>query len=150
MAVVKDPFGGVFALWQPTNPQGTGDWKGVAGAFAWNELYSDELDKSIAFYKTIGGFEASSMDMGPGMGTYHMLNADGKPRAGAMKPPMPGIPQSWLPYVQVADLDATIAKAAKLGADIKLPRASAPGVGSFGIFVDPQGASLGVIQPEAK
>jgi len=150
MAVAKDLFGGVFALWQPAQVMGTGDWKGVAGAFCWNELYTEQPEKSVAFYQAIGGFETSSMDMGPGMGTYHMLSSEGKQRAGLMKPPMPGIPQHWMPYVQVADLAATVAKAKKLGADVKLEKGAAPGVGQFAIFMDPQGASLGVLQPEGK
>jgi hypothetical protein len=150
MAVVKDPLGGVFALWQPSQVIGTGDYKGVAGAFCWNELYTEQPDQSAAFYAAIGGFEHGKMEMGPDMGTYHLLSSEGKSRAGMMKPPMPGIPQHWMPYVQVADVDATIAKAKKLGADIKLAAASAPGVGKFGVLLDPQGASLGVLQPEGK
>ena len=149
MAVVKDPLGGVFALWQPTPARGDGDYKDSVGAFCWNELYTTEPEKSVAFYQAVGGFEAAVMDMGP-MGAYHMLQSEGKARAGVMKPPMPGIPQHWMPYVQVANVDQTIARAKKLGADVKLAGASAPGVGKFGIFVDPQGAPLGVLQPEGK
>lgn len=147
MAVVKDPLGGVFALWQPAQVMGTGDWKGVPGAFCWAELVTAQPTQSLAFYAAVGGFATSTL---PGNAAYHLLSFDGKTRAGAMEPPMPGIPQHWMPYVQVADRAATIAKAKKLGADIKLERGAAPGVGEFGVFVDPFGASLGVLQPEGK
>jgi hypothetical protein len=50
------------------------------------------------------------MDMGP-MGTYHVLNSDGKGRAGEMKHPMPDAPQAWTPYCQLKACDATTAAA---------------------------------------
>src|SRR5262245_14161654 len=91
MAVVRDPLGGAFALWQPAKAEGTGDFKGTNGSWCWNELYTDDPEKSLAFYKAIGGFTVESMQMPNG--AYHVLSSDGKPRAGIMKSPMPGIPQ---------------------------------------------------------
>jgi predicted enzyme related to lactoylglutathione lyase len=52
-----------------------------------------------------------------------------------------------MPYVQVADVDRTIAKAKRLGCDVKVEGVEAPGVGLFGVLLDPLGASLGVLQP---
>jgi uncharacterized protein len=146
MAVAADPLGGPFALWQPARAAGTGDYKDVAHAWCWNELYTDDVARSLAFYQAIGGFTDAPMDMGPA-GTYHVLNAEGKSRAGIMKSPMPGIPQSWMPYVQVADTDAIVAKAKQLGADVKVPAHDAPGVGRFAVFTDALGAAIGVLQP---
>ena len=145
-ALVKDPLGGVFALWQPDKPS-PGEYKGVPGTFVWNELYTDDVDRSLAFYEKIGGFVDAPMDMGPS-GTYHVLNSDGKGRAGIMKSPMPGIPQVWMPYVQVASADQTAAKAKKLGAELKVPPADIPNVGRFAILTDPLGATLGILEPK--
>ena len=144
-AVAADPFGGPFALWQPAKAE-SGEYRGVAGTFCWNELYTDYPEKSVAFYEAIGNLRDKPMEMGP-MGTYHVLESFGKSRAGIMKSPMPGIPQHWMPYVQVANVDQTIAKAKRLGCDVKIAGMDAPGVGRFGVFLDPQGASLGVLQP---
>jgi uncharacterized protein len=144
-AVAADPFGAPFALWQPTKAE-AGEYRGVAGTFCWNELYTDDPAKSVAFYEAIGNLRDKPMDMGP-MGTYHVLESHGKSRAGVMKSPMAGIPQHWMPYVQVANCDATIAKAKKLGAEIKLAGMDTPGVGRFGVLIDPLGSSLGVLQP---
>ena len=146
MGVALDPLGGVFAVWQPTKPMGTGDWKGREGAWCWNELYTDDPATSVAFYAQVAGFTDAPMDMGP-MGTYHVLNFDGQGRAGVMKSPMPGIPQSWLPYVQVASVDATVAKAARLGAEVKMPASDVPNVGRLAVFIDPLGAAIGILQP---
>jgi predicted enzyme related to lactoylglutathione lyase len=146
-AVVADPLDGTFALWQPGKPEGTGDFKGQPNTFCWNELYTKDVDKTVAFYKTIGGFTENKMEMGPGQGTYHILESDGKGRAGIMKAPMPDVPQAWVPYVQVANTDQTHAKAEKLGAKTYVPPTDIPNVGRFAIFADPQGAVLGILQP---
>jgi len=65
-----------------------------------------------------------------------------------MKSPMPGVPQSWLPYVQVASADATHDKAKKLGADIKVPPTDIPNVGRFSILTDTVGATVGILEPK--
>ena len=145
MAVVFDPLGGVFALWQPTKVEAS-EYKGTPGNWAWNELYTENPEKSVAFYQAIGGFDHEAMEM-PGMGTYHQLKSDGKGRAGVLKSPMPGVPQSWLPYVQVASADQTVEKAKKLGASVMVPATDIPNVGRFAIFTDPQGAAIGILQP---
>jgi hypothetical protein len=146
-AIAKDPLGGVFALWQPAKAEGNGDFKGLANTWCWNELATQDVAASVAFYSKLGGFKEEKMEMDGS--TYHILNADGKGRAGVMKPPHP-MPQAWTPYVQVDSTDQTIAKAKKLGADVKLAGEDIPGVGRIGLFVDPQGGWLGVLQPEKK
>jgi predicted enzyme related to lactoylglutathione lyase len=144
--IVADPLGGALALWQPSKSEGTGDWSGKDNQFCWNELFTEDPAKSVAFYKAIGGFEEEKLEMGPM--TYHMLKSEGKPRAGVMKPMMPGVPQAWLPYVQVASADASHDKAKRLGATILVQPMDIPNVGRFSIFADPLGATLGILQPK--
>ena len=143
--LVADPLGGALALWQPAKAEGTGDWSGKTGSFCWNELFTEDPAKSVAFYKAIGGFDDEKMEMGPV--TYHLLKSEGKPRGGVTKPMMPGVPQAWLPYVQVANADATHEKATKLGGKSLVPPMDIPNVGRFAILADPQGATIGVLQP---
>ncbi len=145
MAIVADPQGGVFALWQPTKPEGSGDYKDLPGAFCWTELAAHDPVKAVAFYTQLG-FTEEKMDMG-GHGTYHVLNADGKPRAGVMTTPMPEAPQAWMPYVQVKHVDETIAKVTKLGGQVHVQPNDVPGVGRLAVFTDPQGGWLGVLAP---
>lgn len=57
---------------------------------------------------------------------------------------MPEQPTAWLPYVEVANVDASLAKAKKAGAQIVLESTSIGDMGHIGVFVDPQGAALGV------
>ncbi len=148
-AVVADPTGAVFSLWAPTKAEGSGDFKGKPGAWVWNELYTPDPDKAVAFYAGLAGFTEEKMDMGP-MGTYHVLNFDGKGRAGVMKSPMPDVPPSWLPYVQVDDADQIAARAQKLGGSVVVPPADIPEVGRFAVLKDNQGAAIGILKPNPR
>jgi predicted enzyme related to lactoylglutathione lyase len=143
MAVVADPHGGPFALWQPAKqePQPAP----ADNTFCWNELASKDPAKSVEFYTKVGGFTAKAQDMGP-MGTYHVLETDGEPVCGIMKQMMPQQPHAWLPYVAVANTDATAEKAKKLGATIVVPPTDIPNVGRFSVLVDPQGSALGILK----
>jgi uncharacterized protein len=150
MALVVDPLGAALALWQPNQVQDSGDYKDADGAWIWNELYSDDPGRSVAFYKEIGGFEIETMKTGgggPGPDRYEILKSDGKGRAGIMK--LPGVPPHWMPYVKVANTDATVDRAKRLGADVKNVE-TVPGVGRLAVFIDPQGAPLGILQPQPR
>lgn len=45
----------------------------------------------------------------------------------------------WMNYVDVTSIDAAIAKATKLGAQVALPKTAVPGVGAYAAIIDPQG-----------
>ena len=143
MAIVADPHGGYFALWQPTKLEAQPT--PVDGAFCWNELASKDPARSVEFYAKIGDFNEKTVDMGD-MGTYHVLESGDQPRAGVMKQMMPGQPHAWLPYVQVANPDATADRAKKLGANVVVPPTDIPNVGRFSVLVDPQGCALGILK----
>jgi uncharacterized protein len=143
MAVVVDPHGASFALWQPAKVEPQPE--PATGTFCWNELFSADPEKSVAFYRAVGGFDVEVMT---GMEQpYHLLKSEDVPRAGIMKQMMPGQPHAWLPYVQVANADASTEKATKLGATVIVPPTAIPNIGRFAIFSDPQGSPLGILQP---
>jgi predicted enzyme related to lactoylglutathione lyase len=146
-AIVADPGGGVFSVWQSNEPRNA-DYKDAPGAFCWNELAAHDPIKAVAFYTKLG-FTEEKMEMGE-MGTYHVLNSGGQARGGVMKTPMPDAPQAWMPYVQVKNVDETVAKAQKLGSTVHMPPSNVPSVGRLAIFTDPQGGWLGVLAPEKK
>jgi len=57
--------------------------------------------------------------------------------------------QPWMNYVDVADIEATIAQATKLGAKVALPRTAVPGVGAYAAIIDPEGNICGLWQQGA-
>ncbi|MBX3156293.1 MAG: VOC family protein [Deltaproteobacteria bacterium] len=147
MAIVKDPFGAVFSLWQPGKPEVIPPTEN--GTFCWNELISPDPAASTKFYTELGFTGHDEADMGP-MGTYYMLkDASGTPRAGIVKNTTP-MPPQWTPYVQVASADTTLAKAKKLGGNVVAGPEDIPDVGRFGIVIDTLGAVIGVLQPPSR
>lgn len=142
MSVIADPHGAGVALWQPNKPEEPP--APSAGHFVWNELASKDPEASVKFYSQLGGFTLSKMQMGDG--AYHVLEHDGKGRAGIMAQQMPQQPHTWLPYVQVASADQAADKARRLGATIVVPPTDIPNVGRFAIFVDVQGCATGLLQ----
>jgi predicted enzyme related to lactoylglutathione lyase len=147
MAIVADPFGATFALWQPTKPEGTGDYQESVGTWCWNELTAPDPVKAVTFYKAVGGFEERRMEMGPDS-AYHILESDGKGRAGIAKPMKPDVPSMWMPYVHVGSTDQTHDKAKRLGAQVFVPPTDIPDIGRFAVFADPNGAAFAVLQPK--
>jgi uncharacterized protein len=122
------------------------DAEATQGHFFWNELHTTDPTKALAFYEKVLGFSHRSMDMGPG-GTYHIISREGVDRGGVTSHLPAGMPPHWLPYVYVDDPDTTIARAKKLGATIPMSPEDIPGIGRFGVLVDPSGATIAVMKP---
>jgi uncharacterized protein len=144
-STVADPTGAVVSLWKSAQ----GDQPDVAqapnGAWCWNELWTTDDAKALTFYERAFGYSHDSMDMGP-QGTYYMLKKDGLSRAGLMRATNDKAPSMWLPYVAVANCDATAAKAKSLGGQVALAPQDIPGVGRFTIMVDTVGAAVAAIK----
>ena len=76
---------------------------------------------------------------------YTMFSMGGNNVAGAMPPPMEGMPPFWGVYFSVADTDATVAKAKELGASVIAEPMDLP-PGRMAVLADPQGAAFNVIK----
>ena len=155
-AVTADPSGGVFAPWKSARAGEDAEKQGFPKpfTFCWDELMSTDVAAATGFYEKVFGWKPRPVDMGGGM-TYTLLdrpgvkNPKGDPQSagGAMASP-PGVPHSfWLPYVGVDNCDQISARAAKLGAQVTVPPQDIPNVGRFACWMDPQGASIAVLQP---
>jgi uncharacterized protein len=108
--------------------------------FAHVELSTDDVKKAKKFYSTVFAWKLNEM---PAM-SYTMIDVSGGTGGGMQKKQMPDQPTAWLPYVQVDDVKATIAKVIKAGGSAVLEYQEIGDMGSIGIFTDPQGATLGL------
>jgi predicted enzyme related to lactoylglutathione lyase len=116
--------------------------------FAHIELTTVDLKAAQKFYSKIFAWKLNEM---PGM-SYTMIDVgNGQQGAGGgmQAKPMPEAPTGWMPYVQVDDVKATVAKAAKAGATVMLPYQEIGEMGAIGIFADPQGCAIGVWETKA-
>ncbi|MFN0253874.1 MAG: VOC family protein [Kofleriaceae bacterium] len=115
----------------------------MGNPFVHAELSVDDVAAAKKFYKTL--FDWKLSDLGPDMGNYVMVDVGSKTSGGGITAKMsPSQPSGWLSYVEVASVKTTIAKAQKAGAQIVVPYQEVGGMGAFGVFIDPQGAALGV------
>lgn len=142
-AVVRDPYGAVFGIYTPAQPQAVKGQPGL-GDFSWFELNTVDVEGAWRFYQTLFGWEkTSAMDMG-GMGVYQMFGrGGGVPNGGMMKAP-PGAPVGWAPYAMVADARAAARRATGLGAQIVHGPMEVPGGDWIAVGIDPQGAMFAV------
>lgn len=146
--VIADPTGAALSLWKGAHDDRADVASTAVGDWHWNELVTHDTAAALTFYESVFGFTHDSMDMGP-MGTYYLLKAGEKMRGGMMKSVDPAAAPMWLPYVAVADCDASTAKATELGAQVVVAPRDIPGVGRFAVFVDPLGAALAIMKPAA-
>ena len=144
-ATIADPTGAVLALWKSASDDAPDSAKPVPGNWVWNELWSSDRGKALAFYTSVFGFEHDDMDMGP-QGIYTLLKKAGVNRAGLAQSVNPKATSLWLPYVEVSHCDVTAAKAASLGGALLFAPQDIPGVGRFAIIADPLGAPLAVLR----
>jgi predicted enzyme related to lactoylglutathione lyase len=141
MAVLQDPTGAVFQVWQAGKSIGA-KILNEPGALCWTELTTTDTAAAEKFYTQLFGWVPKHSAPSSVM-EYTEFSVGGTPSIGMMAKPkdMPAhIPSYWMPYFQVADLDASVAKAKELGARVMVPPQEIPNTGRFAIVSDPQGA----------
>lgn len=145
MAVLQDPTGAVFALWQAGTHKGAGVVN-VPNSLCWNELVTGDPEKAGDFYAKLFGWGKKVQQMGPMTYTSFM---NGERPAGGMYKPTPemgNIPPHWMLYFAVDDTDTKVMKAEELGARTLAPAMDIPDIGRFAILQDPQGAAFAIIK----
>jgi predicted enzyme related to lactoylglutathione lyase/uncharacterized protein YndB with AHSA1/START domain len=116
------------------------------GEFCWNELLTSDEAGATKFYSAVFGWQTANFPGAKDM-KYTIWKQQGKGLGGLMKRPKEEIPPHWLGYVTVADVDATVKKVGQTGGKVMMPPLDIPDVGKIAVFLDPQGAALGIIQP---
>ena len=118
------------------------------GTFHWNELMTRDAEKAKRFYSATIGWTFDPMPMPNG--TYWVAKMGATPVAGIFPiggPEFEGVPESWMPYLAVDDIDARLKKATAAGAKVMRAPFEIPGVGRIAIIQEPGGAGLGWITP---
>ena len=119
------------------------------GNFYWNELLTKNVEGAKRFYAQTIGWTFDAMPM-PDGATYWVAMMDGKPVGGVFpttQPGMEGIPEAWMSYLAVDDVDARVKKATSAGAKLMRPIFDVPNVGRIAILTEPGGAGIGWMTP---
>ena len=146
MAILQDPTGAVFGLWQPGQHKGSEVFN-TPVSLTWNELSTRDPEAAKRFYSSVFGWDPHTN--GEGAEAYTEWHLGGKSIGGMMQTPaqVPAqVPPYWLTYFRVADCEATVQKAQSLGGTVMMPKTSIP-QGTFAVLADPAGAAFAVIQP---
>ena len=122
------------------------------GTFHWNELMTRDVDRA----KTSTGTPsagASSPCRCLTARTYWCAMLEGEPVAGVFalsSPEYDGMPECWMSYLAVDDVDKRVAKAIKAGAKLMKPIFDVAGVGRIAVLMEPGGAGVGWMTPVNK
>ena len=138
MAVIQDPQGAFFAIWEPRDNIGAGLVNGP-GRLSWNELASPDPPGSAAFYGDLFGwttqeFEGSAQP-------YLVVMNEGRGNGGIRELGDDPAPPHWLVYFGIDDIEAGLAKVEELGGK-KLAGPLDIGIAKIGVVQDPQGATF--------
>lgn len=119
------------------------------GHFHWNELMTRDAEKMKSFYADAVGWTYDGMDMGNGQ-TYWIAMVGETPVGGMFTmagPDFDGVPEYWMSYLSVNDVDAALEKAKAGGASVMREPFDVPGVGRIAILREPGGAVIGWMTP---
>ena len=144
MAVVQDPGGAVFSLWQKTDHIGA-QVANLPNTWVWNELLSQDPDPQIEFYSKLFAWEFEKDETSPN--DYWVFKNGGRMNGGVMRMPeeMQGVPTCWAVYFAVDDIDAGVATAKQNGGTVYRDPFQVS-VGKIAVVADNQGAAFNLIQ----
>ncbi len=153
MAVVADPQGAVFSLWQAGDHVG-GEVFNQHGAMSWNELATRDTEAAKTFYGAALGWDFEAM---PGPNEYWLIKVEGKSKGDlhsdddynggiiAMDENWPAdLPPHWMVYFTVDDTDEALVKLTELGGKVSVPAFDTP-AGRMAVVGDDQGGTFTLI-----
>jgi uncharacterized protein len=122
--------------------------KAPHGVVCWSELAVHDVARAQKFYADALGWRFEAMQM-PAM-TYWIISF-GEARVGGMfemsGPEFKGVPEHWLTYIAVDDVDARLEKAVAAGAKICKEAFDIAGVGRMAVLAEPGGAVVAWMTP---
>jgi len=142
LAVVADPFGAQFGLWQGNRRIGA-EALGEPGALTWAELETHDIRAAGNFYGAIFGWSRQALKRGTE--SYTVFNAGDRGAAGMAHAQIE--PARWTPWFEVADCDEAVQRAIQLGGQLVSAPRALPLVGRLAALRDPEGARFAVLGP---
>ena len=109
------------------------------------ELMGPDGDAQKAFYESIFDWK---LDAPPGFEGYHMIGDDVVGGGGAVGKGGDEMPSYSAIYVQVDSIDETLTAVESNGGKTLVPRTVIPDTVIFGLFSDPAGNVVGLVEPD--
>jgi predicted enzyme related to lactoylglutathione lyase len=145
MAVLSDPTGAAFAMWQPLQHAGA-QVLDEPGTLCWNELMTTDEKEANRFYTGLFDWTTETDNLNGDVEYTSFANGD-RPAGGMIKidPNWGDIPSNWVVYFAVADCDVTLAAIESSGGSTLMPARDIEEIGRFAMCQDPQGATFAII-----
>jgi uncharacterized protein len=142
MAILTDPSGAQFGLWQGRAHVGS-ELVNEPGTLSWNELHTPDSAAARAFYGTVFGYGLEPMTGVPDL-DYTVLRVDGHEVGGLYG--TSEVPTArWVTYFAVADADEAARKAVAAGGTVEGEPDDSP-YGRIVSIRDPFGAEFRAIK----
>ena len=118
---------------------------------AYFEIQADDTNRAVNFYREIFGWKFEKLEGLPI--EYWRIETQGI-RGGLLKRPAKTPPpahgtNAFVCSMEVANYDATAQEISRAGGIVAMPKFAVPGVCWQGYFVDPEGNTFGIFQPDA-
>lgn len=140
VAVLADPQGVLFGLYQPAGPSAPSTAVPGAGAFTWHELETTDRRASFTFYAQLFGWASvATVDMGPN-GVYQIFGQGGTAYGGMLDRRHDGPAPHWRVFVTVADLARALDALRDGGGQVLAGPMDVPGDDCVAHCADPQGS----------
>lgn len=124
----------------------------VHGRFIWQELLTEDTAAAAAFYAKVIGWRVRASQH-PTAHNYSVFATDQGAVGGVTSLPDhardAGARPHWLPYIGAENVDATAAKAERLGGRILRAATDVEELGRYAVLADPQGATFGIYRPKS-
>ncbi|HEX4229423.1 MAG TPA: VOC family protein [Bryobacteraceae bacterium] len=148
-AVVSDPQGAIFVLFEP--PKGVQQPErppaGTLGTAAWHDLAAADWQSDFNFYADLFGWSKSqAIEMGPN-GVYQIFAVGSEPIGGMMTRMDPSQSPGWLFYFNVNDINAAVGRVKQHGGTVVHGPSVVPGGQQIAHCLDTQGAIFGIVGP---
>jgi predicted enzyme related to lactoylglutathione lyase len=150
LAVLADPAGASFCVWEPGERKGA-QVVNEAGAWTMSSLSTPDPDAAAAFYGALFGWTTETFGEGEGAVTMFRLPGyvGGEPQQPVSREVIaamsaaPGGEAHWSPNFWDRDVDATLAKAVALGGRAIAPAFDTP-ISRMAVLADPYGAAFSI------
>jgi hypothetical protein len=114
------------------------------------EIQADDVKRAVNFYKEIFGWKFSKSEGLPV--EYWRIETDG-PRGGLLQRPAKAPPaqsgtNAFVCSMEIKDFDSIAKKILEHGGQIALPKFAVPGVCWQGYFLDTEGNTFGLFEPD--
>ena len=120
--------------------------------FVWYELHTPDAAAAAVFYEPVLGW--TTRDAGIPNRKYMLVNIAGIPIGGLLEKPASsftsGAKPGWMGYLGVSDVGLFSRRVTDAGGVIHRAAEEIPGVGTFAVAGDPQGAIFTLFQPPAE